>query len=154
MNSAIEQRIAGMRAVIAADPDGILAGDIRQPWVGERCSADGWPPYLEFLRVCDGASMGQVDFWSSSELPAKQFLLPEELEQDQGKWLVIGQLLYEVIAMDTAGEVVLATRDAPIVTLGNLDRLLERLLGVEYPLLIAGGEEDEWWNSLEKAGLR
>lgn len=154
LNSKIEQRIADMQSVLSADPDGLLAGHIRQPWTGERCLADDWPLYLELLHVSDGASIGQVDFWSSLELPTKQFLLPEELERDEGNWLVIGQLLYEVLAMSRAGEVGLAARDAPIVALGSLDRLLEQLLGNEYRLLIVDGEEDEWWGSLEKAGLR
>lgn len=154
MNNEIERRIVRMRSLLRSDPEGLLAGDIRQPWKGDRCLADDWPSYLAFLRVCDGASMGQADFWSSDELPARQFLLPEELEHEPCEWLVIGQLLYETLAMDRAGEVVLAPRDAPVVALGGLDRLLERLLGDEYRLLVVGGEEDEWWGSLEKAGLR
>ena len=153
MTPDVESRLDAMRRTLAASPLGVVAGEVRGPWSGETCLADGWPEYRAFLEACDGGRFGSVDLWSASELAGKQFL-GADLPGERADWIVVGQLLYEVLALDARGQVVVARRDGPHESLGGLDDFLIRLLGEGYSTLVEGGEQDEWWDVLGDAGLR
>ena len=158
MNSALRDRLAKAKRALAADPrHGRVAGEIGEPaGIPGDETLRGWETYRDFLRVADGASLGVADLWSYQDLPKKQHIAVD-LPGQAKTWLVVGQLLYEPLAMERdTGIVRLFRRDGDPLgeQIGDFDDLMGRLLGPGYALLVPDAEDDEWWSLLETAGLR
>jgi hypothetical protein len=154
--TSLDDALRRLRSILEADPDGILAGSIREP-----CRADltslrlHWRSYADFLERTDGATFGSVDFWSWNDLPNKQYPAIDFPGGPQ-RWLVVGQILYEPCALDAeSGELRLFRRygEPEGQSLGGLSSFVGRLLSRDYASVVIEGEHDEWWRALERAGL-
>ena len=156
MTPELATKIAVARKALADSEDGDLAGTIGAPTARVINVLPGWELYREFLQLADGATFGGVDLWSADELPDKQYVSVDFPGQGN-RWLAIGQVLYEPVALEKATGRVRLFRvdgDPDGEDLGDFDSLLGRLLGPGYEQLVPDVDDDEWWTLLKAAGLR
>lgn len=153
----VSESLEKMRQVISEEPDGIVAGDIPAGCQDELADLQSkWNSFAEFLKLADGATLGSVDLWSHDHLPEQQYPVID-FPAGAARWLVVGQLLYEPLALEAnTGALWLFRRNGPNEgePLGSFDEFLLRLLSEGYADVVADGAEDECWDLLAKAGLR
>lgn len=148
MNDLLNHRICRLRDALAGNSIGILAGKIPNGIEGF-CENSKWSSYFDFLRCANGGRFGSFDVWTLEDHKSKQFLIPAS---ETGEWLVIGQLLYEPIALKADSDSLYLFRNGPdlIELLGPFDSFFTHVVfGENYPKFVAEGEMDEWWKILE-----
>jgi len=157
MNDQLKQTIQRVRAVLEADPAGIVIGELRAGNPGIEIPVGPLAEYYEFLAECDGARCGAIDFWSLDELPGNQFRVGHL--PGAGKWLCVGQLLYEPLVINRAnGRLWLFRQGPPPDTegaeLGAFGRFLSHdVFGLGYPHLVPHPEADRWCALLGRLAL-
>jgi len=113
------------------------------------------PIYCEFLKVCNGASCGDIDFWSTKYLMKNQFYLVN-MRGGQDTWLCIGQVLYEPLMLNKQDEKVYLFRKdeldgAPIFCFESFNDLIENyVFGERYRDIVKNVENDEWYIFLKE----
>lgn len=132
---------------LSSHPEGMVAGDVRQP---EPTAATGVALWDEFLRAADGGRFGSIDLWSNKELAGNQYVAAD-MPGGAHAWLVVGQVLYEPLAVSRAtNEVVLFPRDGQPRTLGEIDHFISYyLLAYGYADIIPDAAQDAWWQVLQ-----
>lgn len=158
MTPSLRDKIARARAALTADPMGVVAGEVRAPAVVVPSHVrDRWALFADLLAEADGGRFGSIDVWSLAEYEAKQY--PSvDFPGGRERWLIIGQLLYEPMALDSkTGQLYLFARDGDEdgENLGEFDEFFtDAVFGSRYAQVIADGDKDEWWGVLGAAGLR
>jgi hypothetical protein len=112
----------------------------------------GVEPWDRFLAEADGGRFGSIDLWSADELDQKQFYA-SEMPGGSGAWLVIGQILYEPLAVSReTNQVVLYARNCEPKDLGEIDYLLAHtVFGDGYASVIPDAEQEEWWQLIGRS---
>jgi hypothetical protein len=157
MTPLLKDKIARVKAVLTADPQGVVAGDVHTPASVIPISiSNHWRPYSEFLLEADGGRFGSIDVWSHAEISVKQY--PSvDYPGGQDRWLVIGQLLYDPLVLEAdTGQLYLFKRDCEAngELLGEFDEFFTyAVFGERYVEVIADGNQDEWWAVLRSAGI-
>lgn len=152
MKKEVSLKINVIRENLAANPEGIISGEIGMSNSNLKLMfPEKWSEFIDFLSVTDGGRFGSIDIWSSEYLMDKQFYATD-LPGGRDKWLIIGQILYQPIAMD------LDSRLIYIISIDNYCEMrvigdfewfiLEVLLGKHYIDVVPDGEQDEWWGVL------
>jgi len=138
MNQSTIKRIAVIRGILRADPATVVAGDLRP---GSHNPSSGVQTWDEFLAIMNGGSQGAFDIWSNEELPENQFYATT-MPGGRNRWLVIGQLLYEPIALNRAtAEIRYFPEAGDSVVFGDIDRFVgDILLGNKYCQVVPKGD--------------
>lgn len=157
MNDHLKNILNRVRERLESNPKGIVIGQIRNscndPGIEDRNSV--LAEYIEFLKECDGASFGEIDIFSLSELSRNQFYV-ETLKGGKEDWLFIGLILYEPIVINkTSGNVYRLYRDVitstPEESFGSFNNfLVEFALGQKYLDIVPVDHEDEWMSFLRR----
>lgn len=147
MNERLKDRIHQLRARLARGSAGIVAGEIRPPNPSAGTGVENWD---QFLAEADGGRFGSIDIWSLDELDKNQFYAID-MPGGQRAWLVVGQILYEPVAVSRkTGEVVLHPQNGKVRDLGDTDQFLTHVVfGDGYVDVIPDGYQDEWWSVIE-----
>lgn len=158
MTPILKDKIAHAKAALAADPMGLLAGDIHASAQIQTISIDNrWQLFGDLLAEADGGRFGSIDIWSHTEYESKQYA-SIDFPGGQERWLIIGQLLYEPIALEAGtGRLCLFRRDGNKngEDLGAFDAFFtDVVFGARYAEIVSDGDQDEWWSILSAAGLR
>lgn len=150
MNAALRSRIAQIRSAVEADPEGIVAGEVRPPYPH---ASTGVPLWDQFLAEADGGRFGSIDIWPAADLAQNQFYTSEVQGGSEG-WLVIGQVLYEPLMLSReTGNVMVHPQTGDARSLGSVDHFLaHHVFGAGYADLVLGGEQDGWWEILRRTG--
>jgi len=152
MTPTLRDKIARARAVLAANPMGAVAGEVRAPAaVVPFHVREQWDLFADLLAEVDGGRFGSVDIWSLAEYEAKQY--PSvDFPGGRKRWLIIGQLLYEPMALESkTGQLYLFKGDGDEdgEILGDFDEFFaDTVFGSRYAQVIADGDKDEWWSVL------
>lgn len=145
MNERLRETIKQLRSSLGEQNDGPRISDIRP---GNKQADSEVPAWREVLKECDGGRFGAIDLWSSKELPSyQQTMLPVE---DASNYLVIGQILYEPVAIERTTETLfwLPVNGQPLA-LGTADNFLSHFVfGEGYGELIPDVEKEPWWQFL------
>jgi hypothetical protein len=154
MNDEIKRRLSIIREAMNNSPQWIRAGQLNPPAPESSPASTLWSSFYDLCAQADGSRMGSVDFWSRAEAPSKQFTISEAIPNG-AQWLAIGQLLYDPLALDEQGRLVLlqATPTMTAQHLGTLDDFLMSLLSARYRGIVPDGEMDDWWQLLGSVGL-
>lgn len=149
MNPDTSRRIEVIRRLLCFDPARIVAGDLRQ---GSQNPSSGIPKWDEFLAIVNGARVGAFDIWSNEELPDNQFYA-STMTGGQNQWLVIGQFLYEPIALNRVTEAIVCfPKDGCSIALGDIDHFVADILfGRQYREFVPNVEQDSWWALIQDA---
>ncbi len=113
------------------------------------------PIYCEFLKVCNGARCGDIDFWSTNDLLQNQFYVVN-MKGGQDVWLCIGQVLYEPLMLNKQDEKVYLFRkdeldSTPIFCFESFIDLMENyVFGEGYRDIVPNAENDEWYIFLKE----
>ncbi|MFN8856037.1 MAG: hypothetical protein ACK50P_10750 [Planctomycetaceae bacterium] len=148
MSLEIIERIELIRALLRVDPSKIVAGKLRE---GCAKASSGLPEWDQFLTISNGGNCGVFDLWSNEDLPRNQFyssLMPGT----QSDWLVIGQLMYEPIAVNRKTQQVVCFPDNAVShDLGPISHFVaDFLFGRRYAEVVPNVEHDPWWHLLTK----
>lgn len=135
-------------------PGSILFGDLAK---GEDKIPDNLncPIYSEFLKICNGARCGDIDFWSINDLSQNQFYVIN-MEGGQEVWLCIGQVLYEPLILNKRDKKVYLLRkdeldNAPIFCFESFSDLMKYyVFGEGYRDIVPDAENDEWYIFLKE----
>jgi len=161
LNDYLKNIISRVKERLENIPNGILIGQIRKGNSTPEIEEDEQHvlvEYIEFLKACDGASLGEIDIFPSSELSRNQFYV-ESLEGGKEAWLFVGLVLYEPIVISkTSGNVYRFYRDVPTDTpeecFGSFNSfLMEYAFGKKYIDIVPVDQDDEWMNLLRELNL-
>lgn len=155
MNNNINEIIEKIKKELSEDPNGPIKGKVSKGIDLKFQSIDiGVEKYYEFLKICNGARFGDIDFFSFDNLDDAQYFIEDSLD-DNHQWMNIGQILYEPLVIDK--------KDGRIYQLGSYpgegtvkcygefdDFLLEYVFGEKYKEIIPDSEDDEWYKVLKK----
>ena len=146
MNETLRNRIAELREKLENDPVGVVAGEFRKP---NASASSGVALWDQFLTEADGGRFGSIDIWSFAELDQNQFYT-SQMPGGSDAWLVIGQILYEPLAISReTNKVVCYPQNGEPRDLGEIDRfLIHNAFGVGYAEIIPDAEQEEWWRVL------
>ena len=154
MNDNLIKIIDLAKQKLKETPGSILFGDLAK---GEDKIPDhlNWPIYSEFLKICNGARCGDIDFWSINDLSQNQFYVTA-MEGGQEVWLCIGQVLYEPLMLNKQDKKVYLLRkdeldNVPIFCFESFsDLILYYVFGKGYRDIVPDAENDEWYIFLKK----
>lgn len=114
--------------------------------------------YIEFLKECDGARCGAIDFVSFDEIPDIQYRVTD-IPGGNDVWICIGQILYEPLVINkTDGNVYLYYQghedEVQPKSFGSFDYfLMEYVFGKKYAEIIPDADQEEWYQFLKKLKL-
>jgi len=156
----LSRKIAVVREGLLADPEGLIAGDLKAGTVASAPSgaSAALAGYYDFLVEVDGARCGSIDLWSSGELRDKQYVV-QSLPGGRESWVSIGQVLYEPLVLNLeSGKVSQVsgqpTEDAEIRELETLETFLDEFVfGPRYAEIVPDADQEEWFQLLEKLAL-
>ncbi|WP_324822883.1 hypothetical protein [Sinanaerobacter sp. ZZT-01] len=149
------KRIHSAKQKLKTRPDSILFGELKE---GEDCISDSFncPIYCEFLKICNGARCGEIDFWGINDLLQNQFYTMD-IKGGQVVWLCIGQVLYEPLMLNKWDKKVYLLRKdeldrtPPIFCFESLDDLMKNyVFGERYRNIVSDAEHDEWYIFLKE----
>jgi hypothetical protein len=158
MDVRLREAIGLVRQALDDDPAGIVIGDLRPPNPDIEVVESPLSGYFEFLRECDGARCGVIDLWSYGELSENQFRVAH-LANEADRWICVGQLLYEPLAIDRqCGEIRRFRQDPPPDTEGRdfglaAEFLRRCVFGPGYLDLVPDPATDGWCILLRRLGL-
>ena len=153
----LEVIITHYRNRLASLPDAIIIGEIPE-------GAENIPPevlqliapvHSAFLKLCNGATFGDIILWSVEELLENQYRVPSE----QPSWYEIGQLLYEPLFLDKHSQCVIFPTDVYEGIEGievDFDTFTrEYIFGSKYKEKIIGydNEDDDWSAFLSNSSI-
>jgi hypothetical protein len=147
----LKKKLEICRLKLIGDPDGYVVGNIAGSISNIDCPSGHW---LTFFELANGGRFGEIDLWGFEELNNNQYYC-EDLPGGENEWLIIGQVLYEPLAISkTSGLVVLFVRCAEPQTLGTTAQFMnDYVFGPRYAELIPDVETSKWWQLLCSEGL-
>lgn len=150
MNDELRALITRLRTALNRLEDGPVIGNLPGGNPHAVCEVEPW---RQFLIECNGGRFGIIDLWSAEALPAYQdTVLLVENPQD---YLIVGQILYEPLAMDRNTEILhWLPRDGAPVELGTTGPFLTHsVFGRGYSELVPSHREEPWWEFLSAQQL-
>lgn len=159
MNSKLKQIIQTVKSELGKDPSSIIIGKICDGNKNETLNCDPKVQlYYDFLKECDGASCGSIDFWNSEMVLNEQYKVTD-MPGGRENWFCIGQILYEPIVLNKTDTKVYRFYQGfedgiELDCFGDFDDfLLEYVFGDKYAKIIPEAYEDEWYRLLKKLNL-
>ena len=148
MTPELREKISRARSSLSANPMGFVIGEVRNGVEASSRKARSLTAFDEFLLEADGGRFGAIDIWSSAELVSKQYVA-DDLPGPPKRWLVIGQILYDPLAMDLETNELWLFRqdiDPEGERLGDFDDFFSDVIfGEGYARVIPDGDQDEWY---------
>ncbi len=158
MNNKLVEIIQTIKVELNENPNGLVIGKIRDGLTTELEICNNIQSYYDFLKVCDGARCGSIDFFGSDILLKYQFMV-ETIPGGQDNWFYIGQILYEPVVINKIDSKVYRfyrdnEDDSSGECFGYLDEfLMDYVFGKKYSEIIPDAENDEWYQLLQKLKL-
>ncbi|MEL7498759.1 MAG: hypothetical protein AAFN77_14215 [Planctomycetota bacterium] len=150
MENDLREMISHLRTALNARDDGPRVGNIPAGNANSNVEISVW---CDVLKECDGGRFGSIDLWSSSELPSYQGQMLDV--DDPDNYLIVGQILYEPVAINKAtGVLHWLPTGAPSTELGNPDRFLRHFVfGSGYAEVIPDVDQEPWWQFLSSQSV-
>ncbi|MBQ8135092.1 MAG: hypothetical protein IJ192_11910 [Clostridia bacterium] len=161
MNDDLIKCINKVRLFLNQTEDSILFGHIKNGIdnFDESCFGKS---YSEFLRICDGLWLGEVDLYGVKALLSNQYLT-SEIEISKSDWLCIGNINsdYGYLMMERSTENIYlfyegyfykgAGYDHAYCLLGDLNYFLTNyVFGELYASISSSIDDDKWYDFLKK----
>ncbi|OKP86582.1 hypothetical protein [Paenibacillus sp. P32E] len=152
MDSRLKSIIDNVKNKLIDEPDSIIIGELNHGNKFIKTDEVHLKDYFDFLSEVDGARCGAIDLWSYDELSQHQIRVSDYLD---GKWLEIGQVLYEPIVInENSGQVYCFKLGYPFQEaqpLGDFNYfLINYVFGRKYEELVPDSHLDYWYQFLEK----
>ena len=149
MNKQLIENIQKVKIYLNEKPERIMIGWVHDGIFDPDSTEENLYGYIEFLKVCDGASFGDICLFQLKDVIKYQFYV-EILPGGRENWFAIGHVLDEPLILNKySGEVFRAYRDdydhQPYEHFGQLDDfLLQYAFGKKYMEIVPADEDDEW----------
>lgn len=157
MNHNLKNIILTVRRSLKSDQNGIIIGELGEKNLMINNDNSILEEYFDFLRECDGARCGSIDFWSFKELSLHQYRIVN-LATEGKCWIEIGQILYEPLVINKIdGKVYRFYQNQSIdkrECFGDFDNfLLNYVFGEKYSQIVPDTHDDDWYQFLRKLDL-
>ena len=156
MNEELNGVIMKVKERLSLEPSSVVIGKFNEGIDLKNSPAIELNDYKEILEKFNGGRFGSIDLWSYSNLEQNQFRI-SEIEDQEEKWLEIGQILYEPLLLNKQSKSVYLF-DTNEEKLHFLDYdiflfLKNKIFGLDYSEVIPDYESDPWYNFLQKIDL-
>lgn len=159
MNDKLKEIIQLVKSELKKEPSSIVIGKLGDGITNEVANDNSnIQVYYEFLKECNGAQCGSIDFWNFEILIKNQYRV-SEIPSGEDNWICIEQILYEPIVISKMdGKVYRFYQgheiDIQADCFGSFDEFLMRyVFGNRYAEIIPDADKEEWYQFLKKINL-
>ena len=159
MNDKLKEIIHTVKLELSKDPSFIVIGKLSDGSENLGVTENNnIQQYNDFLRECNGARCGSIDFWSVELLLKNQYRVLD-IPGGENEWLCIGQILYEPLVLNKNDLKVYrfyqgGEDEIQGDCFGDFDYfMLNYVFGVNYLDIMPDAEEDEWFQLLKRLNL-